>query len=913
MGHITMAKTIFASLSSAALFLLSLGVSWADESTTPATTSFDIPPQNLEAALIRFSEQSDIQLVMASADVDGKQVEGVVGDLTHQEALIELLGNTGLEYQFVNDETVAIGVADERGDSEEKNLRPIPVLMAQNQTSQSTRTTEVSSSSENTSEAAAEESQLLEEIVVTGTRIRGIEDGPSPVLTFSRDDIDATGVSTLREFVATIPQSFGGGGNAGNQIRATGTGSPTLFGFGTEINLRGLGSGTTLTLLNGRRLATSEEASIVDISVIPPSAVERIEVLTDGASAIYGSDAVGGVVNVILRDDFEGFETRARYGGATRSGGTELGFSQAAGTNWGSGNAFLTLDYFSQEDVAASDRSFSENADFLPIDLVPGSERISAYGTVSQEIVQGVTVSADGFYTQREVDFTITSVTGQSENDAETEFFGGNLSVIAELSNDWLFEVAGGYSQNALESLTERVLSSTGGIQTDERGNETYNWFVEAKVDGALFTIPGGDVKVALGASFRKSELTVSPLVRDGVSFGDGDEELGRDVSAAFAEVYIPIVGEENRFSGVEQLAITAAARYDEYSDFGGTFNPKIGALWGLTPDLLIRGTYGTSFRAPVLADLDPTSVSVQLGSFPDDFTLRDNFIPTLFVGGGNPSLEPEDAEIWTVGTEWNPSTAPGLSFEVNYYNIEYSDRIRRSGSVRDLSENIDGVFDPVITLNPTVDQLNSFIALDLDGPLIRTTGTFGLPDGWELSDIERILDGRITNLSDTTQSGIDFRASYEFPMQQWDVLISLDANYIIDSSERITATSPEVDAFNRIFRPTDLTTRGQLRFSNGGFTASVFGNFVSGYDNDFVQPIESVDAWTTFDLALSYEFPESIGSIFDGLKVSMNVRNVFDEDPPGVSVDVGRGTGFDPTNANPLGRFVSVQFSKKW
>ena len=135
-----MAKTIFASLSSAALFLLSLGVSWADESTTPATTSFDIPPQNLEAALIRFSEQSDIQLVMASANVDGKQVEGVVGDLTHQEALAELLDNTGLEYQFVNDETVAIGVADERGVSDSKNLTPTPVLMAQNQMSQAAST-----------------------------------------------------------------------------------------------------------------------------------------------------------------------------------------------------------------------------------------------------------------------------------------------------------------------------------------------------------------------------------------------------------------------------------------------------------------------------------------------------------------------------------------------------------------------------------------------------------------------------------------------------------------------------------------------------------------------------------------------------------------------------------------------------
>lgn len=129
-----MNKKIFAPHALAALILLSAGSSWADEATSPATTSFDIPPQNLEAALIRFSEQSDIQLVMASADVDGKEVEGVVGDLTHQEALVELLDNTGLEYRFVNDETVAIGVSDKGGDSDSKNSMPQLVLMAQNQT-----------------------------------------------------------------------------------------------------------------------------------------------------------------------------------------------------------------------------------------------------------------------------------------------------------------------------------------------------------------------------------------------------------------------------------------------------------------------------------------------------------------------------------------------------------------------------------------------------------------------------------------------------------------------------------------------------------------------------------------------------------------------------------------------------------
>ena len=129
-------------------FLGIAGLSSADDVGPTERTSFDIPPQNLEAALIRFSEQTDIQLVMASADVDGKQVEGVVGDLTHQEALTELLDNTGLEYQFVNDETIAIGEAsDQGGASDSKNSSPAPILMAQN-TSSRAQTTESSRSEE---------------------------------------------------------------------------------------------------------------------------------------------------------------------------------------------------------------------------------------------------------------------------------------------------------------------------------------------------------------------------------------------------------------------------------------------------------------------------------------------------------------------------------------------------------------------------------------------------------------------------------------------------------------------------------------------------------------------------------------------------------------------------------------------
>lgn len=119
-------------------FLLGIaGLSSAEDVRPTEVTSFDIPSQNLETALIRFSEQTDLQLVMASEEVSGKAVEGISGEWGNFAALDELLEGTGLGYQLVSDHTVAIGAADSgRGDSDSKNLSAEPVLMAQNMPNQ---------------------------------------------------------------------------------------------------------------------------------------------------------------------------------------------------------------------------------------------------------------------------------------------------------------------------------------------------------------------------------------------------------------------------------------------------------------------------------------------------------------------------------------------------------------------------------------------------------------------------------------------------------------------------------------------------------------------------------------------------------------------------------------------------------
>jgi iron complex outermembrane recepter protein len=208
--------------------------------------------------------------------------------------------------------------------------------------------------------------QKVEKVEVTGSNIKRIDaEGPLPVVILKREDIERSGKTTVNELLTTLTVISGGSfseaSNAGNTF-APGT---------AAVSLRGLGSNTTLVLLNGRRIANYGFAqnlneNFVDLNAIPVSAVERIEVLKDGASAIYGSDAIAGVINVILRKDFKGVELAASYGDSKDGGGSEARASLAAGygdlaTN--RFNAMITLDYYKREKINSQQRSFSRIAD----------------------------------------------------------------------------------------------------------------------------------------------------------------------------------------------------------------------------------------------------------------------------------------------------------------------------------------------------------------------------------------------------------------------------------------------------------------------------------------------------------------------------------------------------------------------
>ncbi len=200
--------------------------------------------------------------------------------------------------------------------------------------------------------ATGADASTLEEIVVTGSHIRGVDAAGSKLIVIGRDQIDASGYGSVAGVMSTVTQNFNRA-NAANSY-------PDFFNLshGAEVQLRGLGGGTTLTLVNGQRQAASGwQGSFTDVSSIPLSAIERIEILPEGSSAMYGSDAIGGVVNIILRKDFEGIEARVR-GSTTDSQATERTVALLLGHAGARGNVVAGFQFDDSDALQCSARAY---------------------------------------------------------------------------------------------------------------------------------------------------------------------------------------------------------------------------------------------------------------------------------------------------------------------------------------------------------------------------------------------------------------------------------------------------------------------------------------------------------------------------------------------------------------------------
>lgn len=242
------------------------------------------------------------------------------------------------------------------------------------------------------SEEAAE---TTDRIQVTGSRImRADGDTPSPVLRFTREDLQATGANTVQDFVRQLTIATSQNFDTFTNSFANATSS---------INLRGLGNQATLVLLNGRRIAPygrgqNIREGFVDLNSIPFAAIERIEVLKDGASAIYGSDAIAGVVNIIMREDFEGAEIQVDYQDTWRGDSSETGVSAVFGSVSADTSITSSFSFLKRDALFLRDRGFSRVADRQPFGGVEERSVFAAPGTLVDPATGAYTVEGTGCF-----------------------------------------------------------------------------------------------------------------------------------------------------------------------------------------------------------------------------------------------------------------------------------------------------------------------------------------------------------------------------------------------------------------------------------------------------------------------------------------------------------------------------------
>ena len=333
-----------------------------------------IAEQPLSASLREVADSFDLTIAFYSESTDGLEGPALEGEYTSEAAFDSLLADTNLEYTFISDSSVAVrpiaAVAGQGGDSDSKNLSPTPVLMAQNQTSQ----TQTSSGSEKNVDDLEGSERRIPEIIVRGRNVgvERTEDDSQPFVTFEAEEINRSSATSVEDFLRTrLPQ------NTNVDLQGVGV---TDGDSRSLINLRGLGADQTLILINGRRTIGTSVSSFdgvdfrqPDINGIPLSAIERIEVLPATASAIYGGGATGGVINIVLRLDYSGLEVSATYDNSFDTDSSIQRYELTGGTTLAGGKTNLTFaaSYSSANDLLVRDRDFAHRSRQLQISNNP--------------------------------------------------------------------------------------------------------------------------------------------------------------------------------------------------------------------------------------------------------------------------------------------------------------------------------------------------------------------------------------------------------------------------------------------------------------------------------------------------------------------------------------------------------------
>ncbi len=862
----------------------------------------------------------------------------------------------------------------------------------------------------------------VEEIVVTGSSIRGVASAGSPTVGVGIEEIRQAGVATATDAIRLLPQvlnlgadesrsSFNGGAQDGA------ANSTAING----VNLRGVGPESTLLLVNGRRIAPGGVIkALYDLNVVAANAISRLEVVTDGASAIYGADAVAGVVNIITRRRTDEIESFARYGFGDDI--DQKVFGQTLGFNWGSGGVFGAYEHNERSNLAGRDRKWATQDrrarggsdarqtlaspgnilvgttryglpagngvgvapgrvtagtvnlydEGFDADLLPSQNRESFFGNLYQDVTPDLTLWAEGFYTTRTFTVDQPAASGTLTVPASNAFFvlpagitatsarveyrfaqenpakasygkeeawhaatgfdwdvgaGFRLSGFGDISVSDGFQSRNNILNNA--ALTQALASSNPATAFNPFGDGSYNVAnnpalvdrivanrdtsarstnkdLSLKLDGPLFDLPAGAVRIAGGVEYHHNRFEQTLVATNVLASGAAtikSVDNRRNFKSVYGEVFVPVVGSGNAMPGIERLELSVAARYDDYSDFGTTTNPKVGLIYAPVRGLVLRGTYGTSFRAPSLVDTSPQIQNIFIQNLTDPASAT-GVTRGVFINGGNPDLQPEEATTWSGGVDIKPEALPGASLSVNYYRISYKNRI----DVVPANALTNNAYTSFVQRRPgdatAAAAFNARLAALLASPDLQSPAE-------PVTTLNAFIDGRRQNLGSLRQEGIDANLAYAFDSGIGRWRLGADLSFITKLTRATAPGSASIDVLDTFGNPVNFRGRGSVIWSSGGFAFASFVNYVDSYTNTAIAPNVRAKSYTTVDANLSYDLEKGGASgLLAGTRIALSIQNAFDRDPP---VVLNGTLSYDSQNINPIGRFFALEVTKKW
>lgn len=857
--------------------------------------------------------------------------------------------------------------------------------------------------------AHAQQADAPVTIEVTGTLIRGAAPVGSPVVKLDRESIEKSGVAGTGELLRLLPQIQNLGADEGHQNTAQNANQNITLGSG--INLRGLGPESTLTLVSGQRMAPGGlGAQYTDPSSVPAIAIERIEVITDGGSATYGSDAVGGVVNIQLRRRFQGVGLSARRGAAAGLRQNQL--SAIAGHSWQGGQFMAAAEVMRRSSLAAEARAFHTD-DMRPwggpdlrgfaaspgniqigatrygipanqdgtglaraalaagrpnlqsvyrrVEALPRQERKSAVLNVGQDLGGSLRFNAEAIFSQRDFERrTAALATNATARSGNPFFVSANGSATSETVNysflndlgpsvgtgfertyrytagltfdvteTWSGTAFLGRSGTVSRSLSQNLNGNAiNAALADTNPATALNLFCDAarfacndpatlskitayndrnasyrmldagvKFDGPLFDGPAGKVRLAVGGEVHRDEMAYfenrnnsTPNNATVFHIDNAARMPVRTVRSIYAEAQVPLAGKDSGLPLVQRLALSVAARSDDYSDFGRSTNPRLGLDWTVGPALKLHASWGKAFRAPTLGDIDPVNaglINVVDRVAADGRTMVHGVVRL----GGRDGLAPERATITTFGAALQP--VAGMKITADYFKVDYRDRILTPGN------------DTAILAKPELGAYLNTAPSSAQVQALMADSTFTGSASEPVAGIRFIQDGRRYNAGVVRTSGVDVAARYERATGAGRLSGGLMANYVISYKQQFTPTTALVDGLlNTLNNPMRLRARADFGWAGEDARANLFANFTNAYTNATLATRPKVASSTTWDLTGQYDIGKLFGDRYRELRASVSVLNLFDRNPPYVQ----NGTlAFDPQNFSAIGRMASL------